>query len=112
MSIWRLREMRNQAVAPIRAPTQMLPMLSHITLPVKCTAVVHAPAAGGPAQTIPSPAACCSIIFPSVFCSRASGGKARPNFCMQVPAGKHVVGHGVSEARAINTHGPDPGAMQ
>ena len=46
MSIWRLREMRNQAVAPIRAPTQMLPMLSHITLPVKCTAVVHAPAAG------------------------------------------------------------------
>lgn len=34
MSIWRLREMRNQAVTPIRAPTQMLPMLSHITIPV------------------------------------------------------------------------------
>ena len=46
MSIWRLREMRNQAVAPIRAPTQMLPMLSHMTLPVKCTAAVHAPAGG------------------------------------------------------------------
>ena len=44
MSIWRLREMRNQAVAPISAPTQMLPMLSHATLPVKCTSAVHAPA--------------------------------------------------------------------
>jgi hypothetical protein len=43
MSIWRLREMRNQAVAPIMAPTQMEPMLSHMTRPVKCTSPVHAP---------------------------------------------------------------------
>lgn len=44
MSICRLREMRNQAVTPIIAPTQMDPMLSHITLPVKCTSPVHMPA--------------------------------------------------------------------
>ena len=46
MSIWRLREIRNQAVAPIMAPTQMDPMLSHMTRPVKCTSPVHAPGQG------------------------------------------------------------------
>lgn len=43
MSIWRLREMRNQAVAPMRPPTAMEPMLSHMTAPVMWTSVVHAP---------------------------------------------------------------------
>jgi len=49
MSIWRLREMRNQAVTPIMQPTQMEPMLSHMTCPVKCTSVVHSPAGAGAA---------------------------------------------------------------